>query len=392
VLINHLTTLVFGYDVFISYPYADGKPYAEALEGQLNQLDFTCFIDKKELPYGEALTSSLQRAIIRSRVVILVGSRAALNAPYVNQEIAFALARRRAVIPIDIDGIRSIAPWPELKEVPWLEEAVSSAAEPSAAVLQGVGQHFRFRKRNSRTRRAISVMAVVFLVLAIIAGWQWRMAITQRQIAEHQTAVAVEQTGEANAQRVEAERQRNSADEQRREAERRRQEAEEATQRERDAKLRVLARQLSAKSGLLLSERPFDAQPAAILAAESLRLVPTLEGDRALRDALDRLPRRIASFTQPKAVRCVAFSPDRTLIVTCGDDHTARLFAVSSAAQIAQMRHRDVVVGATFSPDGRFVATASRDGAARVFSIPSGRLVVEAQHGGPVHAIAFSRA
>ena len=75
-MLKQFTTLLFGYDVFISYPYADGKQYAEELERRLTNLDLACFLDKEELPYGGTLTGSLERAIRRSRAIVLVGTRA----------------------------------------------------------------------------------------------------------------------------------------------------------------------------------------------------------------------------------------------------------------------------------------------------------------------------
>ena len=81
-----LYKFLFGYDIFISYSYKDGKQYAEALEAKLANLDFSCFLDKKELPCGGELTSALRRAIRRSKALILVGTDTALHAPYVKVE------------------------------------------------------------------------------------------------------------------------------------------------------------------------------------------------------------------------------------------------------------------------------------------------------------------
>src|SRR3954451_8244913 len=122
-MLQRVSRLLFGYDIFISYPYADGKRYAEALKRQLAGLDFACFLDKQELAYGQALTSSLRAAIRRSRALVLVGTFGALRAPYVNLEVRFALANRKVVLPIDINGIRGQTPWPNMTELPWLEEA-----------------------------------------------------------------------------------------------------------------------------------------------------------------------------------------------------------------------------------------------------------------------------
>ncbi len=63
-LVTRCTKYFFGYDLFLSYSYEDGSKYAQELESQLSDLDFTCFLDKRELhEYGDVLSNSLDRAI-----------------------------------------------------------------------------------------------------------------------------------------------------------------------------------------------------------------------------------------------------------------------------------------------------------------------------------------
>lgn len=268
-MISQISKFLFGFDVFISYPYADGREYAWALERQLTNLDFACFLDKEELAYGNALSGSLERAIRRSRAVVLVATEAATRAPYVNKELEFALKRRRPVIPIDVDGLRPRRPWPALEEVPWVEEAAPSLKEPSAAVLEGIKRHFRFTRRNTISRRAVTATAMALLALTVVALWQWRTAVSERNEAERQTGIAVEQRQEADRQRMEAVRQRNEAGRQQRVAEVRRKEAEEATAKEREARLRGLARQLASQAELVRTESPDSLSLSVLLATES---------------------------------------------------------------------------------------------------------------------------
>jgi hypothetical protein len=179
-MLRALRKLLLGYDVFISYAFAGGRRYAHALERQLTGLDFACFIDSEELPLGEGLRPSLARAIRRSRVLLLVGTRNALTAPYVDVELGAALALRRAVIPIDVDGIRKTERWPELVDVPWLEEPLQGATEPSERVLADVRRHFAFTRRNAIARRLVGTAAFVFFCVAAFATVQWRNAEAER--------------------------------------------------------------------------------------------------------------------------------------------------------------------------------------------------------------------
>jgi hypothetical protein len=49
-MLRKLSRFLFGYDVFISYPYTGGKAYARALQQQLANLDYEPFLDEEELP------------------------------------------------------------------------------------------------------------------------------------------------------------------------------------------------------------------------------------------------------------------------------------------------------------------------------------------------------
>jgi WD40 repeat protein len=60
------------------------------------------------------------------------------------------------------------------------------------------------------------------------------------------------------------------------------------------------------------------------------------------------------------------FSPDATYLATASYDHTARVWNVESGAEVARLKHDDILHGVAFSPDGQYLATATSDGTARV--------------------------
>jgi tetratricopeptide (TPR) repeat protein len=66
-----------------------------------------------------------------------------------------------------------------------------------------------------------------------------------------------------------------------------------------------------------------------------------------------------------------AFSPDGQLVLTCGDDGTARLWDVATSKPVATFRHENEVMSAHFSRDGRLLLTASKDGTARLWDVVS---------------------
>lgn len=122
IALQRFSKWLLGYDVFLSYAYADGQEYARRLEKELTNRDFSCFLDLEELAYGDALSPSLRRAIARCKLLILVGTEAVLFAPYVDLEVKAALQARTTVLPIDIGRIRQRVSDPTLRELRWLEE------------------------------------------------------------------------------------------------------------------------------------------------------------------------------------------------------------------------------------------------------------------------------
>src|SRR5690349_17255207 len=77
----------FRYDIFISYSHRDAGGYAANLKKQIDDLDFTCFIDEEESPPGVPLTSTLEKALNGSAALVILGTENALKRPYVRMEL-----------------------------------------------------------------------------------------------------------------------------------------------------------------------------------------------------------------------------------------------------------------------------------------------------------------
>src|SRR3712207_5700661 len=70
--------LAFGYDVFISYGRKDGAAYANRLADRISSR-IAPRIDSQETDSGERLPVSLFLAVAFSRVLVVVGTRSALE-------------------------------------------------------------------------------------------------------------------------------------------------------------------------------------------------------------------------------------------------------------------------------------------------------------------------
>ena len=87
--------------------------------------------------------------------------------------------------------------------------------------------------------------------------------------------------------------------------------------------------------------------------------------------------RRIkAVFSHDGPVDAAAFSPDGKLVVTGGDDRTARLWDAATGEPVGRpLHHPGQVAAVAFSPDGKTVLTGCVDGIARLWEVDTGRLV-----------------
>jgi WD40 repeat protein/serine/threonine protein kinase/tetratricopeptide (TPR) repeat protein len=104
-------------------------------------------------------------------------------------------------------------------------------------------------------------------------------------------------------------------------------------------------------------------------------------------------PRLVRQFSHANAgsVRCVALSPDGTMVATGSTDQTARLWDAATGALIgAPLAHRGTVRAVAFSPDGKTVLTAAGE-TARLWDVASGRPIgAGLEHPGTVRELRFS--
>jgi WD40 repeat protein len=149
----------------------------------------------------------------------------------------------------------------------------------------------------------------------------------------------------------------------------------------------AVARQLAAQSEESRHHPTLDL--SLLLAIESLRQADLIEGDRAIRRALDVIPATRNRVRHSSLVEAVALSPDGEVLASGDSDGFAyvteiatgeRRFAVEHMQADSNMVTNQGVHRLVFSPDGRLLATAGDDGWARLHEVESGRERARVKH------------
>jgi len=208
----------------------------------------------------------------------------------------------------------------------------------------------RAQKLQRRVLSAVTVGLVAALVLAGLAGWQWRTAQTQQTLAEAHLAEARLNQSQFLTTRA--------------------QEALATGQPE----LAGLIARAALPADMTKPDRPLWFAAVATLT-----------------QARDTDPQRAIMAGHTNKVASAAWSPDGARIVTASADNTARVWDAKTGAQLALLQgHTGPVYSAAWSPDGARIVTASWDNTARVWDAKSGAQLALLGHTGPIYSAAWS--
>ncbi|MEM6930518.1 MAG: TIR domain-containing protein [Myxococcota bacterium] len=179
----------WGYDFFLSHAHADGKAYTTRLQERLEARDFAVFRDASELHGGESLLSVIRAVLRRTRCLVVVGTRASVDRPWVAREIEAFTRMHRRIVPIDVHRIRETQDWPLPEDVLFVTEGAGEEG-PSIEVVERIAEGMHKQRVLVGARRAALalVSGVLLLSLAtVLAGWGYlqeqRRALQQEERA-----------------------------------------------------------------------------------------------------------------------------------------------------------------------------------------------------------------
>ncbi|HEY5704164.1 MAG TPA: TIR domain-containing protein [Terrimicrobiaceae bacterium] len=134
------------------------------------------------------------------------------------------------------------------------------------------------------------------------------------------------------------------------------------------------------EEGSRIADRKFDALLTQFVCSPSSPLIATAHYGGAVQIWNAEDGSNVDTVTAHGEIRCLAFSPDGTLLATGGDDFSARVRDPRKHYELAAFKHLDVVLSVTFSADGKLLATGSQDETARVWDIRTNEAVAVINH------------
>ena len=296
------------------------------------------FRDEEELAASADLSQGIQDALQRADALVVLCSPRTPASQWVNAEVQrfAALGRADRIFAMLIEGEPANAFPPallalgreplaaDLRPVPG-ESAGAARRTALLKLLAGLLglQYDALRRRDDERRRrrlgfaaaSGGLLAVIFATLALVAVLQWQRAERELQVSRAQTLAARAQIALADAQRAD-----------------------------------------SLDPGAVCATCP-DAQRAALLALESLRIHPTINADAVLRRALWRSAPERLTATPAEGQTLAAVDADGRLQMRAEADAIGR--TDGSAAQGTDAADPDQLAR---SPDGRLALRRSTEG------------------------------
>lgn len=414
------------YDAFISYSHKKERWLVKRLQQQLTTLGkawwqrrvLRVFRDEASQGATSELWPNLERALSRSRFLIVCASPEAAESRWVDKEISFWLDQHRPAnllialmagelqwdddandfewscdtpLPPSLKAIFKTEPkWVDFRpyhspdKEPTADGAFLGLVADLQAAIRGVPKEDILSEELTQQRRARLLAysaAVILAILATLAIAAAGIARRNQQIALRNDSIsltALSNTARDEGHPVDAIRL-----------------ALAAWPRQGDdgrPELRVTINRIVHALSVVQERVRFTRHNAPVRAAAF-----SPDGRRAITASDDKkvlvwdaaTGEVVQPINVPAAVKSAAFNQDGSRVVTASDDEIARIYNVDTGDPVEIRVHG--LESAAFSPDGSRIVTASDDKTARIWDITSGKEVATLNgHTGKVHSANFS--
>jgi WD40 repeat protein len=185
-LLNELRYTVFGQDIFVSYRWNEDekrKEYAQNLGRDLEERGLDCFVDTKRMTGGDDIPRSIENAIRKSRLFVLITTKDIIKSRWVPLELEIALKSNCRIVPVNVSkAVQSLPfnerPWGALENLNRVDESAAAheATIPSESVSKEIRASFTFRRNRTRLLYYMLTIAVIILAaISSLGAYSWNL-------------------------------------------------------------------------------------------------------------------------------------------------------------------------------------------------------------------------
>jgi len=351
-------------DVFISYSRHD-VAFTERLHDALSKADMEVWRDVEDIPPAAEWLPEIAEAIDAADSLVFVISPASVASAICGRELEHAAGRQKRIIPVvHRPAERSTIP-DALAKRNWISFEDPARFEHDLQILvTAVRTDLDWVKAHTRLLTRAAAWSATRDDSGLLRGAALRDAeawLEQAGTGKEPPPSALQATY-IDASQALREREHQQA----------------------------LALQLAEQAELAMEQDPRLLPRSALLALESTRRYPSVEGYRALRRSLALLPQPSGRIQHGARVFAIAFSRDGRWLASGSEDGVVRVRDVAAGSDVATLQHGNRVSAIAFSRDGRWLAAGSKDQTVTLWDTVNWQQAAVLQHDAEVCAVEFS--